>query len=341
MPVAPPSVRVLPHLGIPGEVFSRIRGKSGAFLLESTAKGELGRWSFLGCAPAATLEATESEARLTSGSTVLETWSDPFSALDELTSRYRPEGRPDGLSPPFRAGFVGYLGYDLARLIERVPTSATDDLRLPLMRLSLVDQIFSYDNRTGTWFETNTHLEDFDLAQRQAAWARTRGALRQGPGVLPSFSAGRALSRTGDEMYLQSVRRVLDLIAAGDVFQVNLSHRLEAPFAGDAFAYYLRLAELSPAPFAAYLAWPDLALAGCSPERFLRCSGGRVETRPIKGTSPRSEDPLNDAARRDSLGKSAKDRAETTSVGSQGTERCRSMNSSGSNPMAPSGRWSP
>jgi para-aminobenzoate synthetase component 1 len=115
--------------------------------------------------------------------------------------------------------------------------------------------------------------------------------------------------------YLDAVTRVREYIVAGDIFQANLSQRLEAPLEEDPWHLYRRLREVNPAPFAAYLDFEGVSVASASPERFLRVSpDGRVETRPIKGTRPRGISPLHDAAIGQALQESEKDRAENLMI---------------------------
>ena len=115
--------------------------------------------------------------------------------------------------------------------------------------------------------------------------------------------------------YLDAVSRVRDYIIAGDIFQANLSQRLQAPLEEDPWQLYKRLREVNPAPFAAYLEFEGVAVASASPERFLLLDeAGRVETRPIKGTRPRGLSPLHDAALSLSLAESEKDRAENLMI---------------------------
>ena len=117
------------------------------------------------------------------------------------------------------------------------------------------------------------------------------------------------------EGYLDAVARVIEYVYAGDIFQANLSQRLEAPLAGTPFELYRRLRQRNPAPFAAYLAFGDVVVVSSSPERFLCVDAGRrVETRPIKGTRPRGVGPEHDAALALALAESDKDRAENVMI---------------------------
>jgi len=126
------------------------------------------------------------------------------------------------------------------------------------------------------------------------------------PGVRSNFT------RAG---YLDAAARVIEYVYAGDIFQANLSQRLQAPLAGTPFELYRRLRQRNPAPFAAYLDFGDVVVASSSPERFLRVDDGRrVETRPIKGTRPRGVGPEHDAALALALAESDKDMAENVMI---------------------------
>src|SRR5207245_10693917 len=115
--------------------------------------------------------------------------------------------------------------------------------------------------------------------------------------------------------YLDAVARVIEYVYAGDIFQANLSQRLQAPLAGTPFELYRRLRQRNPEPFAAYLDFGQVVVASSSPERFLRVDDGRrVETRPIKGTRPRGVGPEHDAALALALAESDKDMAENVMI---------------------------
>jgi para-aminobenzoate synthetase component 1 len=134
---------------------------------------------------------------------------------------------------------------------------------------------------------------------------------------LPPFETMAGLrSNFTKSSYEEAVRRALDYIRAGDIYQVNLSQRFQAPYAGDPFDLYLALRTLSPSPFAAFLRFPEFAVLSSSPERFLRYDTANrgIETRPIKGTRPRGRDAESDRALAEELAASAKDRAENLMI---------------------------
>ena len=175
------------------------------------------------------------------------------------------------------AGFdgyaIGYFGYDLKNQIEKLPARAADDLGLP-----------------DCWFGFYP-----DVLVQCATPAAPATTLPR-PGRPPVADRQR-------EPFLQAVRRAQEYIAAGDIYQVNLSQRFQCAVTADAPAIYLALRETNPAPYAAYLDIGDAQILSSSPECFLKISGRQVTTRPIKGTRPRSADPAE-------LLRSPKDNAE-------------------------------
>ena len=309
------SILTLPLAATPQALCGRVLARGPAALLESSKPmpGQAG-WSYLAGPPAAVLE-TDAQAtwlRDPQGR-VLQRWSDPFDALREVLARTAlPAGaRPAGLD--FAGGWLGWLGYDMARHVERLPVQAAIDPALPAMRLLLCDQVLAHDPATQRWHACRSHWPGLTDA-RDDAWHALLDAAAGPAPAATQFQAGALQSRTPAPRYLQQVREVLELIARGDLFQANLSHRLEGRFDGDPFALYRRLTALNPAPFAAYLPLPHGAIASVSPERFLRLDGREVSARPIKGTRARGADAPADAQQRAALAASVKDRAENLMI---------------------------
>jgi para-aminobenzoate synthetase component I len=299
------TIRPLSDIGSVHEVFARLRSRPGATLLESSAiMTGLGRWSYIVTDPAATLEARGNKTTFQ-----LETWSDPFTALKALLERYQLE--PESAGPDFQGGFVGYLGYDLARHLEQLPNRTTNDLNWPEMRLHLADFVLAHDGLNQSWFAISLELPGFH--NREKIWNDIFGQAKHGLSESAKFEASEPISRTPNKTYLEQVERALEYIRAGDIFQVNLSHRLEANFHGDPWGLYGRLAERSPAPFAAYVSGTDFTMVSASPERFLRLNN-TLEARPIKGTRARGNTPELDELAKHELETSLKDRAENLMI---------------------------
>jgi para-aminobenzoate synthetase component 1 len=213
---------------------------------------------------------------------------------------------------PFAGGAVGYFGYDLGRRLERIPSIAAADIAMPDLAIGLYDWAVVVDHAARrTWLVGNGRD-----ARTFAHWSALVERLSAEPP--PEPKAFRVLrppkSNLDRNQYAAAFRAVQEHIRRGDCYQVNLTQRFETEAEGDAWHAYLRLREINPAPFAAYLDLPDGKIVCSSPERFLRLRDGHVETKPIKGTRPRSKDPARDRALADELRTSAKDRAENVMI---------------------------
>jgi len=295
-----------------------------AALLESGPSfGDAGRYSILAAYPRLVFEATGSRWSLRFDKAPTETGrGEVLAILAEILNRYAlaDSGERPGLSrPPFQGGMIGFLGYDLAPRLERLPRRVPRDSRLPDIRMALYDTAVTVDvhsNAVELWSWDLTGEGRLAAERRARAWRTAIGrALRsRRPRAVRSSELGDATSPFDRATYVRQVRRVLDYIAAGDVFQVNLSHRFTACGRPKPLDLYLRLKAKSPAPFAAFLRWNDLAVISASPESFYQTRGDLIVTRPIKGTRPRHCDPIEDERLATELLNSAKDRAELTMI---------------------------
>ncbi len=248
------------------------------------------------------------------------TWSgDPFSALRQLQAAYAVEAAA-GTEPaaPFSGGLVGWLGYGAAHALEHLPDQARDDLGLPDLCFLVADQVLATDHATGRTTLSLTGRGTDPDADAQAGYARWLERLAEpdaGPPA-PAAAADPGVRAHCDRAtYTASVARCRDHILAGDVFEVCLTHRLEADLPATPWRLYEVLRAGNPAPFAAYIDAGGAQVVSASPERFLRLDrDGRAESRPIKGTRPRGADPATDLRLRDELAASDKDRAENLMI---------------------------
>ena len=200
--------------------------------------------------------------------------------------------------------WAGWLSYDLGRGIERLPDLGRDDLGLPPLALG----------RFSAWLEFDHSRRTVTLRGEGTGSHLTRAlqAAAEAPG--PSQPVAEWRSSLPRPDYEDAVRRAIDYIRAGDMFQVNLSQRLTAEWGGDPFALYERVRAESPAPFAALVRLGGADVVSASPERFLRRRGTFIETRPIKGTRPRAADAAADRRSALALRSSAKDMAENVMI---------------------------
>ncbi|HEY8489784.1 MAG TPA: aminodeoxychorismate synthase component I [Dehalococcoidia bacterium] len=295
----------------PERAFLALASRPYPFWLDSSLPDpRLGRWSLLGSDPFLVLRARGRRVEIEEGSRRHALDADPFDVLRDLLRRHRTPPPPGGL--PFAGGAVGYLAYDLNRLLERLPARAQDDLGFPELYLGLYAAALILDHATGrAWAAASAAGPEpperaLDRLCRRLAAEAPPCPPADGPPPGP-YPATSNLDRTA---YLDAVARAREYIIAGDVIQVNLSQRFTVPCPAPTAQAYLRLRWAAPAPFAAYLGYPELAVLSASPERFLEARGGRVVTRPIKGTRPRGRTPAEDRRLAAELAASQKDRAE-------------------------------
>ncbi len=290
-----------------------------AFLEGGPGLGPSGRWSILAARPRRTIESASGLGfRWSGGTSYQDSERDALEALAAVARRYRlacPDEPSEPDAPPFQGGLIGHLGYDLAPRLERLPRRAEADSRIPALRFGLYDTFVLVDHRLNSAELRAVDLLDEGPGSLQARLDRWRKDLERPPyrsSARPRLSKPIA-DRSPDD-YRASVRKALDYIGAGDIFQANLSQRFVATGQVDPFDLHDRLRSTSPAPYAAYLAWDDRAILGASPELLYQTSGDSILTRPIKGTRPRSPDPAEDAALAAELIASLKDRAELTMI---------------------------
>ncbi|HUJ62511.1 MAG TPA: anthranilate synthase component I family protein [Kofleriaceae bacterium] len=260
---------------------ARLAGRRGRVLLHSARDDDgLGVYSFAAAEPSATLigrgrSLVELDA---AGRAIARFTADPFEAAARFLARFGCTRAARGVAPP-EPRVIGYLGYDLARVIEQLPGVEGD------RSAGASDLWLGAYGAVARWRGDALDIVGPDPSARErlaAALARERPL-----GVAPSFGA----LRPDDDgaHHVARVERIHDYLAAGDVYQVNLARRLVARVAapGDPLALYAALAAVAPAPYGALLEADSATVISGSPERFLASVGDRVETRPIKGTRPR------------------------------------------------------
>ncbi|MCI0993351.1 aminodeoxychorismate synthase component I [Pseudomonas corrugata] len=295
------SVHPLPYRANPAEYFAAIRHAPGSVLLDSgRPTAERGHYDLLSAWPLEQLAVLPEE----SGADFLQRLRAQLTQLGHAVL-------PGTLQLPFAGGLIGYLSYDFGRHLEALPSHAIDDLQLPDARFGVYDWALVSDHLAGTsQLVFHPHCRDSERQRlialfSQPAPAPEAGFRLESP-MAPDLSA--------DE-YRQAIERIHGYIQAGDCYQVNFAQRFRAPCRGDAWSAYQALRAACPTPFSGFQSLPDGgAVLSLSPERFVRVSDGHVETRPIKGTRPRSTSPAEDAANAAELLASPKDRAENLMI---------------------------
>jgi anthranilate synthase component 1 len=316
---------VLADLETPVSAYLKVAaGSAYAFLLESVEGGErLARYSFIGADPALTLRLHDGELRRerADGTTDARPFRDPLVALGEELARYRTVALP-GL-PRFAGGAVGYLGYEAVRYFEELPVPERDALGLPDGLFLLAETLLVFDHVRRRVMAVAHILPDETGGDVAAAYdaatarierllARLRAPLAPPPvanGRPEYFDAAPAHNTTRAE-YEAMVARAKEYIAAGDIFQVVLSQRLDRPTAADPFTIYRALRAINPSPYMYFLQLGDFQIVGASPELLVRLDRGTVTNHPVAGTRPRGRDEAEDAALAAELLADEKERAE-------------------------------
>jgi para-aminobenzoate synthetase component 1 len=281
----------------PLDVLASLAAEPGAFCLH-VPDGER-PVTLLGCAPSAELRvAPDGSVAWTDASPAPR---DPVAAIEAFVAATPVADTT--LPFPVAGGVVGCLAYELGRFtVQRRTRPRASTGTLPLAVLRRYDPLLVFDRSRSQYLLVSSD------PGRRAPWLERLAT--PAPRVDGPIAAGPLTASWSRAAYLAAAARVLDYLVAGDAYQVNLTQPFTAPLAAPAWALYAALARLHPVPFAAYLDLGDAVVVANSPELFLRRRGRRIETRPIKGTRPRGDDPTRDAALAAELQRSQKDRAE-------------------------------
>ena len=330
-----PLVESLPS-GVSAVVaFERLAALPHVVFFDSAARDpRLGRYSFVAADPFAWVEQAADG-------------SDSLAAIEQLWSTFAPHAAALADLPPFQGGLAGLLSYDLNRSLERVAAPRFEDLQTPALAIGAYDVVVAFDHIEHRAWLISQGLPEIDPhARRERAEARLAqfksllfGNLPPQPALLTAGGAPRAgdnrarpaialkdlapqfsmpmlgvTSNLSAAAYRDMVRRGVEYIHAGDVFQVNLAQRLLHAATSPSLDLYLRLRERNPAPYAGYFDLGEWQICSASPECFLTVRDRQVETRPIKGTRGRSPAPEADLFAGDDLSASEKDRAENVMI---------------------------
>src|SRR5437773_3849850 len=336
----------------PESLVERLRGEAGLVMLRSARfDSAQGRYSFVAARPFLTFRSFGSRCELCSEERSYIHFGDPWRVLESLMSRYELLEEVDLPFP--LGGCFGYWGYDLKNFVEpKLSRRTANDLELPDCHVGFYDSLVVFDHFLGkTWIVSTGTRPDGSRSESGAAegvefWeellvGETRSLdadasvnrqrrpspqpspHRMGRGGDQSPQSSPLRIRRGEEPvvsnltradFLARVERAQDYIRSGDIYQVNLSQRLATPMLCSGWELFESLSAVSPAPFSAFLDCGEFQIVSSSPEQFLRLSGGHIQTRPIKGTRPRSTDPTRDAQLTYELQTSAKEMAELVMI---------------------------
>ncbi len=329
----PPLCREIPYSD-PFLVYQSLGERKYSVFLDS-AKGtpKIARYSFIAADPYLIFRLKEGEIEVEDRTCGLRTASyrNPLERMHELLSVYPQQ--PDPELPPFQGGAIGLFSYDFARYIEKLPEQAIDDLNIPDAHFLFFDTVLAFDHPARrAWIicapgarSTGLGYRDIRDIDWPAAYDEAEAEILKQVRTIEMMTPARSSADAGKprllissiqhemakEKYMGIVEKAKEYIAAGDIFQANLSQRISAEIgAADPWGIYEVLRGVNPSPFAAYADFGDYQIASSSPERLVEMRDGIIETRPIAGTRPRGKDGTEDTLMRSELLLNEKERAE-------------------------------
>lgn len=320
-----PLYREIPY-NLPRLVYS-LFSENGSFVFESIKGPEkIARFSFIGFEPASRIKIKNGFIEIESEERVSVSQCNPLKRIREILFSYRQI--PVEFLPPFQGGLAGLLSYDFVHYLERLPRTTIDDLHIPDADLFLIDRLIAFDHlNKRAWAIVCPGLRDgkpdpsvfYDEAEYhldricRIAEARCSEVRKHGPNhrtyELPANI--EIIHEMTKNEYMDMVKRAKEYIAAGDIFQANLSQRVSAHIHNtDPWDIYNVLSTINPSPFAGFINFGDYQIVSSSPERLVRVKDRVIETRPIAGTRPRGSNFNEDEKMRDELLLNEKERAE-------------------------------
>ena len=296
-----------------------------AFMLESVEGGEkIGRHTFLGVRPYMRMQAQGDRIELLRGNRREHKQGNPFQTLRELLHQHQPAKIP-GL-PPFIGGAVGFFAYDAVRQLESVPVTARTGIKIPDAALMFYDRMLAFDHVShkihiiaAADVGSESPRRAYERAVRDIAAIEKKLARGVSPRMMRASLGSRERREQNDlqsratmsrQEYVRAVERAKEYIAAGDIYQVVLSFRLDLKLNADPLNIYRALRALNPSPYMYYLRMGDFVVLGASPEMLVKVQGQKIEYRPIAGTHARGRNETEDLELERKLRSDEKERAE-------------------------------
>ncbi|HFD11012.1 MAG TPA: aminodeoxychorismate synthase component I [Crenotrichaceae bacterium] len=306
-----PKIVELAYLADSARLFSPWVNEPWAVFLDSGyPNAKQGRYDVLAARPFCTIVTRGEQTEIDSVSGTRISSEDPFKIVRQTLS---PLVRSFE-QIPFSAGAIGYFGYDLARRIEKLPVIAEDAEAIPEMMVGIYDWMVVVDHQQQkSWL-----LAQGRDVRTEALWDTLVEDFNKYPDNEPDQNEFRLTTPIQSNLdwgnYSQAFDKIQNYIFEGDCYQVNLAQRFHARCEGDSWSLYQKLRKSNPAPFSAYLNFPDVQILSSSPERFVAVIDDKIETKPIKGTRPRGADSEQDLQLINELRTSTKDRAENVMI---------------------------
>lgn len=298
-------------------LFSHLAHLPWAMWLDSCQSEHVdSRFDIIAWQPVATLttQGNETEICFPQSDSKQTSTEDPLALVQQLQAKLFAQTANQSELLPFLGGALGYFSYDLGRRFEQLPKIAEQDINLPEMAVGLYSQAIVLDNQNNSFYlvcpeSQRARLEEFIKATIAGKTVADSENTQQNFTLTNDWQANMDKAS-----YIKKFNKVQDYLLSGDCYQINLAQRFSANYQGDEFEAYLALREANKAPFSAFIRLENSAILSVSPERFLQLSQGKVQSKPIKGTMPRSSDKQQDAKNAEILRHSSKDNAENLMI---------------------------
>ncbi|MFZ7133531.1 MAG: aminodeoxychorismate synthase component I [Eubacteriales bacterium] len=291
------------------ELFTLFKDDFYSFFLDSGRDHQnMGRYSFIGSNPFMIFSSKDNVVKIEEQGKEKVSRGNPFHMLRELLNQYKFHYDTPF---PFIGGAVGFFSYDLCHHIEKLPRTAIDDTNIPDCYLGFYDGIIIIDHLKSKCFISALGIKEKEdiVIKRIVDRIETRNVMN----IKLSQGENRHLVFEGNftkEKYMDALDRIHQYIQDGDIYQTNLTQRFQCDLQIAPIELYHNLRSINPAPFASYIDFGEGQIVSSSPERFLKISDRKIETRPIKGTMPRGKTKEEDEKYRNELINSEKDKAE-------------------------------
>ncbi|MEC7307446.1 aminodeoxychorismate synthase component I [Vibrio gigantis] len=289
------------------QLFSHIENLPWAMLLRSASESHVdSRYDILVAQPIATFETIGAETTVNVNETCEVSDSDPFELLDQYQQQLLPATK-EHAELPFVGGALGYFSYDLGRRVETLPSLAKRDIEAPDMAVGLYEWAVIVDHKLKTACIVGSNIDEHhDWLMQKMAQSNVTHA--------PFGLTAPWQSNMSEERYATKFDSVQEYLLSGDCYQINLAQRFNAQYQGSEWLAYEKLEQYNSAPFSGFIRLADCAIISVSPERFLELKDNVIETKPIKGTRPRSDDHVIDDANAQDLASADKDQAENLMI---------------------------
>jgi len=307
------SIQIKPleyHSTLAKQLFSRIESQPWAMLLRSASESHIdSRFDILVAQPIATFETIGEKTTINVNGNSEVSEADPFTLLDDYQNQLLPD---TDVFPelPFVGGALGYFSYDLGRRVENLPSIATHDISTPDMAVGLYEWAIIVDHKTQSACVVGVNI------QEHWSWlvSQTEENLMKQQNRQDFALTSPWISNMSQEDYGNKFVQVQEYLLSGDCYQINLAQRFKAAYQGCEWQAYNTLEQYNSAPFSAFIRMENSSILSISPERFLKLNSDTIETKPIKGTRPRSLDTAKDRQNARDLSVAEKDQAENLMI---------------------------